>query len=213
MRSRLAILIELLHTPGEIALATNSLAMPGYPYSTTVAFATDEHHCPVVLISRLAEHTRDIAADSRVSLSVAKSLGDGEITRASMIGHLLPIDADPGLERRYLRFHPAAERFLRLGDFRFHRFEPERVRVVGGFGQAGWLDARQLLDAPHLSLDEEAGLIEKSASALPDGVSLLGLDAYGADAVIRGNRGRIGFRDGPVAGEAVVTALSIELKA
>lgn len=54
MASRLKILIDLLHAPGDIGLATLSAAVPGYPFATSVPFATDEHHRPLMLISRLA---------------------------------------------------------------------------------------------------------------------------------------------------------------
>jgi len=211
MPSRLRILIDLLHASDEIALATNSFGIPGYPYATSVAFATDERHRPLVLISRLAEHTRNLAADARASLAVARPLGDGEIARASLVGDLLPVDTDSQLLGRYLRFHPAAERFLQLGDFRFHRFEPKRIRVVGGFGQAGWLDGHQLIDAPHLALDEEARLLADAGTVLPDGVALLGLDAYGADLVVDGTRVRRVFKSGPLVGDAVLPALAREL--
>ena len=211
MPSRLETLITLLHTPGEAALATNWLAMPGYPFATALAFATDAHHRPVVLISRLAEHTRNLAADARASLAVARPLGGGEIARASLVGELLPIDADARLVSRYLRFHPAAETFMQFGDFRFHRFEPTRIRVVGGFAQAGWLDGTQLIEAPHLPPEEEARLLDAAPPMLPAGVALLGLDAYGADVVVGGARRRISFAAGPLSGDAVLAALTREL--
>ena len=201
-------LIELLHTPAELALATHSAAMPGYPFASAVAFATDEHHRPLVLISRLAEHTRNLARDARASLAVARSLGDGEIARASLVGEMHAIDADARLVERYLRFHPAAERFLQFGDFQFYRFEPKRIRVVGGFAQAGWLDGARLVDTPGLTLAEEEQLLVAARAVLPEGVGLLGLDSYGADVIVGATRSRKTFKGGPLAGDAVLAALS-----
>lgn len=211
MTSRLNSLIELLHTPARLALATHSAAMPGYPFATAVAFATDERHRPLVLISQLAEHTQDLAGDARASVAVATSRTGGEIARASLIGEMRPIEADALLVERYLRFHPAAERFLELGDFRFHRFEPRRIRVVGGFAQAGWLDGQQLVSAPHLAPAEEAELLPAARALLPAGVGLLGLDAYGADTVVGDSRRRISFTPGPVAADALLAALAAQL--
>ncbi|TRZ98425.1 MAG: pyridoxamine 5'-phosphate oxidase, partial [Rhodocyclaceae bacterium] len=136
MASRLQTLIDLLHSPGDIALATHAVAVPGYPYATSVAFAPDEHHRPVMLLSRLAEHTKNLIADPRASLVFARNLGEGEIARASIVGNVAEIESDPLLVARYLRFNPDAERFLQLGDFNFYRIEPVRIRVVGGFAQA-----------------------------------------------------------------------------
>jgi putative heme iron utilization protein len=207
MASRLKTLIDLLHGPGELAFASHSVALPGFPFATVVPFATDEQHRPLLLISRLAEHTRNLAADPRASVSVARALGDGEIARASLLGNLVEIEAPPLLVARYLRFHPAAERFLELGDFRFHRFDPLRIRVVGGFAQAGWLDARQLLEAPHIALEDEARLIEASQELLPPGRTLLGIDAYGIDYRVDAQQKRIAFKSGPVLADVAESAL------
>ena len=211
MASRRDILLDLLHSASEAGLATHSAALPGYPFASSVAFATDEHHRPVLLISRLAEHTQNLAADPRASLVVARSLGEGEIARASLMGELAPMEADARLTARYLRFQPAAERFLQLGDFCFHRFEPRRIRIVGGFGQAGWLEAADLLKAPSLDLDEEARLMEAAAPRLPAETILLGLDPYGADILVDGTRRRHTVVAGPVLGDALLAALSREL--
>lgn len=212
MASRLKTLIDLLHAPGDVAMATHSAAVPGYPFATEVAFATDERHRPILLISRLAEHTQNLLADARASLLVARSLGDGEIARATLIGKATEFEPSPLLVARYLRFHPEAERFLQLGDFRFYRLEPVRIRVVGGFAQAGWMDGKQLFDAPHLVLDDEAKLIAEATLARADGIEILGVDAYGADVRIGDARQRIVFKAGPVLGDAAGATLTQALR-
>jgi putative heme iron utilization protein len=212
MTSRLKLLIDLLHTPGDVALATHSLAMPGFPFNTSIAYASDEHHRPLMLISRLAEHTKNLLADSRASLLVARKLGEGEIARASLMGNVVEIDPPALLVARYLRYHPEAERFLQLGDFRFFRIDPVRIRVVGGFAQAGWVDGKDLLDAPHISLEDEAKLIEVSSPVLPKKVMLIGVDAYGVDYNTDDVRNRLEFKSGPVLGDAAKAALARALK-
>lgn len=204
MRSRLEILVDLLHAQDTAALATQSSALPGYPFASTVAFAPDAHHRPLLLISRLAEHTRNLAADSRASLLVSQAMSGGEIARASLVGRVVRVEADRLLVARYLRYQPAAERFLQLGDFAFHRFEPERVLVVGGFAQAGWLDGSALLAAPSLASDAEAELLAVPR-ALPDGTELLGFDLFGIDVRQNGARRRVGFDAAPVAPETLAT--------
>lgn len=200
MPSRLELLVELLHAQDTAALATQSAAVPGYPFATSVPFATDEQHRPVLLISALAEHTRNLAADARAGFLVARALGEGEIARVSLVGDVVPIDAEPRLVARYLRYQPAAARFLQLGDFRFYRFEPQWALVVGGFAQAGWLDGKALLATPQLAYEAEATLLE---SPLPDGVQLLGLDLFGMDVRENGIRRRISFAAGPVRPDAL----------
>ena len=208
MSSRLKTVIELLHMPGELALATPSTTLPGYPFATSVNYAVDERHRPVMLMSRLAEHTKNLLADPRAGVVAARSLGDGEIARASLVGNITQFEANPYLTSRYLRFNPAAERFLQLGDFQFYRFEPVRIRVVGGFAQAGWLDGKQLLEAPHISLADEARILVANQALSPRGVTLLGLDAYGVDYIQDGTRGRTVFKAGPLLADAAEPALA-----
>jgi putative heme iron utilization protein len=203
MLSRLEILIDLLHGAGDAALATHSLAMPGFPFASAVPFAPDERHRPLLLISRLAEHTQNLAADARASLLLARSLEAGEMARVTLIGTIVPVEADVGLTDRYLRYHPEAERFLQLGDFGFHRLEPARIRVIGGFAQAGWLDGDRLLEAACLAAADEARLREEFASRLPAGADWLGIDAYGADVSLAGVRRRLRFPAAPCDAAAI----------
>jgi putative heme iron utilization protein len=205
--SRLHTLIELLHTASDAALATHSLDLPGYPFASSVAYATDEHHRPLLLISRLALHTQNLAADPRASLMVARALGDGEMARITVLGDLQPIEADDLLTARYLRFNPDSERFLALGDFHFHRLEPRRIRVIGGFAEAGWLDPRQLLSAPWLGLADEARLIAAVAPQLSADRCVLGVDAHGIDLRVGSRRERLTFKAGPVTAESALPAL------
>jgi hypothetical protein len=79
---------------------------------------------------------------------------------------------------------------------------------VGGFAQAGWLDGKQLLDAPCIPLTVEADLITGRQPLVPENVKLLGVDAYGVDYVQAGIRQRTVFNSGPVVGEVTAAALS-----
>lgn len=211
MLSRLERLIDLLHSAQEAALATHSTTLEGYPFASTVSFVTDEHHRPVILISGLAEHSRNLAANPRASLMVAKALGEGEMTRVSLMGEVQAIEADPLLVARYLRYHSHAGRFLQLGDFKFHRFEPTKILTVGGFAKAGWLEGSRLIEAPAISLAEEADLLAQYQSDASKGYQLMGADAFGADIVQDGKAIRIRFGNGPVIREAWWPTLYREL--
>ncbi len=212
MLSRLELAIDLLHSASDAALATHSSSLPGFPFASSIPFIVDEHQRPVFLISGLAEHTRNLAANSRASLMIAKPLGEGEVARISLVGEVHPIGRDPGLVARYLRYHPHAERFLQLGDFRLHRLDPIRVMTIGGFARASWLEGERLLEAPSISLEQEAALIDAANGRLDGGNILSGVDAYGADLVTNRGRLRIRFGTGPVAGDALLPTLLRELE-
>jgi len=211
MLSRLDLLIDLLHSVQEAALATHSTALDGFPFASAVPFVTDEHHRPVILISGLAEHSRNLAANPRASLMIAKTLGEGEMARVSLMGEVRLIDTDPLLVTRYLRYHPHAERFLQLGDFGFHRFELIKVLTVGGFAKASWLEGSRLLEAPAISLVEEAELLAQYELENGTACEVRGVDAFGADVTLDGEPARIRFSTGPVTMEAWLPTLHREL--
>lgn len=211
MLSRLELLVELLHSVRDGALATQSASSPGYPFATSVPFMADHRQRPVFLISSLAEHSRNLAADARVSLMAARALGDGEVARVTIVGDVAPIDADPALVGRYLRYHPAAERFLQLGDFRFHRLEPRRILAVGGFARAAWLEGEQLAAAPALDPGAEGALIAAAPAALPPGWRLLGIDPWGIDLAGPGPV-RLRFDDGPLPPDRLAAEVPARLR-
>lgn len=211
MISRLELLVDLLHSVQEAALATHSTTLDGFPFASAVPFVTDEHHRPVILISGLAEHSRNLGANPRASLMIAKALGEGEMARVSLMGEVRPIDADSLLVARYLRYHPHADRFLQLRDFKFHRFEPTKVLTVGGFAKASWLEGSRLIEAPVISLADEADLLAQYAMDTSQECQLRGVDAFGADAIQDGRAVRIRFSHGAVTKEAWLPTLHREL--
>jgi hypothetical protein len=216
MLSRLELLIDLLHSVPEAALATHSTTVEGFPFASAVPFVTDEHHRPVILISGLAEHSRNLAANPRASLMIAKSLGEGEMARVSLMGEVSLIDADPLLVARYLRYHPHAERFLQLGDFKFHRFDPARVLTVGGFAKASWLEGSRLIEAPAITLADEAEFLAQQGQDrlyASKECQLRGIDAFGADVIVDSKPSRIRFAAGPITKEALLPTFNGTLDA
>ena len=196
MESRLDTLIDLLHRCADGALATHSLAVPGYPFATAVPYAPDERHRPVFLISGLAEHTQNLAADSRASFLVWRPLGDGEMVRATLVGNMERFAAEPLLVDRFLRYQPEMERLLAFGDFAFFRLQPERIRIIGGFAQAGWLEGARIAVPPSLTFAAERDLLA-SLGPCPD-CDILGIDPFGIDLRRPSGRDRRVFADGPV---------------
>jgi putative heme iron utilization protein len=212
MLPRLQILIDLLHRSADAALASHSVAMPGFPFASALPFATDGQHRPIILISRLSEHTQNLLADARASLLVYRRTGNGEMARATVIGPVTPIEAEPLLVARYLRYQPEAELFLQLGDFRFFRLEPLQARIIGGFAQAAWLAGERLTGEPALSLADEQAALEALAPSVPKGAELIGIDCFGVDLQSRGERRRLAFDAPPRTGDALLHAGRIALQ-
>lgn len=138
---------SLLRRSRQGALAT---LMPGSgdPYCSLVNLASHPDGSPILLISRLAVHTRNILADSRVSLMLdERGAGDPlEGARIMLSGRAEQAEGERDLlQRRYLNAHPAAEAFVSFKDFAFFRIRPAGTHLVAGFGRIVDLKPEQFL--------------------------------------------------------------------
>ncbi len=127
-------------------LSTISQRVAGFPFGSVAPFILDHSGCPVILISTLAEHTKNIDADPRVSLIVQPYSPDMQVIgRVTVLGRAQRLDDKSVLGPRYLRFHPQAESYFAMHDFSFYRIEPIRIRYIGGFGRIHWVEPAQYL--------------------------------------------------------------------
>jgi putative heme iron utilization protein len=117
------------------ALAT---LMPGSgdPYCSLVNVASAADGAPLLLISRLALHTKNVLADSRVSLMLdERKAGDPlEGARVMLTGSAAKTESADA-RRRYLARQPEAEAFAGFGDFAFYEIKPKGAHLVAGFGR------------------------------------------------------------------------------
>ncbi|MCO4879650.1 pyridoxamine 5'-phosphate oxidase family protein [Paraburkholderia caribensis] len=189
--------LHLLHQAAIGTLATHARQPQGFPYPTVLPFAPDSHHRPTILVSRLAEHTRNLHSDPRAGFLIVHA-PDGDVLngqRITLVGTFEHVEPTPPVTQRYLRYHPDAERYLVLGDFSFWVMSVERMRYIGGFGAMGWLTQEELDPLVPVSFDEENALIEffDRHPRRPAQVQLMGIDRYGADLSISGVRSRVMF--------------------
>ena len=147
---------ELIRSRDRAALATAlpgpDAAQPAWPYASLVLVAVDHDLSPILLMSDLAEHSKAIAQDPRVSLlfdgtgGLAQPLTGPRVTllgRAAKTG-------DERLKKRFLRHHPDAEMYAGFGDFNFYKVSLERAHLVGGFGKIRRIEPGELLALPPL---------------------------------------------------------------
>jgi len=137
------------------ALAT-LMAGSGDPYCSLVNVASAADGSPLLLISRLAVHTKNILVDARVSLMLdERKEGDPlQGARVMLMGRAAATD-DPGLRRRYLARQPGAEMFADFPDFAFYRIALSGAHLVAGFGRIVDLAPADLLT----DLSEAAALV------------------------------------------------------
>ncbi|HET7888396.1 MAG TPA: DUF2470 domain-containing protein [Bradyrhizobium sp.] len=155
---------SLLRRSRQGALAT-LMAGSGDPYCSLVNVATHPDGSPILLISRLAIHTKNLLADARVSLMLDERVeGDPlEGARIMLSGHAEEITADRDLVRqRYLNAHPSAEAFVDFKDFSFFRIRLSGTHLVAGFGRILDLKAAQFLT----DISDAQALIDAEQSAV-----------------------------------------------
>jgi putative heme iron utilization protein len=143
------------------------MPVSGDPYCSLVNVASHPDGSPILLISRLALHTKNILSDPRVSLMLdERAAGDPlEGARIMLAGRAEEAKNEDAavLRRRYLRAHPSAEAFVDFKDFSFFRIHPLSAHLVAGFGRIVDLKPPQFLtdisDAGTL-LEAEQGAVE-----------------------------------------------------
>ncbi|MDP2343962.1 MAG: DUF2470 domain-containing protein [Deltaproteobacteria bacterium] len=195
---------------GTLCTLSKASGIEGWPFGSIVPFVLDEQGRPIVLIADIAEHTKNAAADPRVSLFVSeKREGDPQAGwRLNLAGHLqrLRLD-DDGLDRlraRYIEKVPAAAKYSVQHDFFFWRLDVERVRNIAGFGRIHWIEGKDILRDPagggvgdakagaiaHMNADHAANMIEMITGLCgftPQKATMVDLDRTGMMVVASGS--------------------------
>src|SRR5258708_16512622 len=156
---------SLLRRSRQGALAT-LMAGSGDPFCSLVNVASHPDGSPILLISRLAVHTKNILGDSRVSLMLDERAGGDPLegSRIMLAGRAQQVTASDRelCRRRYLNAHPSAEAFVDFKDFSFFRIHPEGTHLVPGFGRILDLKPEQFLT----DLSDASALFEPEQNAI-----------------------------------------------
>jgi len=204
-------------------LSTRSARADGWPYGSLVMIAVDHDLSPILLLSDLAEHTHNLAADSRASLLVDATAGHEDplaAPRVTLMGRVARIDR--AAAARYGAHHPGSALHAGFADFHYYRLAIERAHLVAGFGRIRWLEAeqivppvpealardeRKLLDA----LNGDSALIQRLAAAAGattvEGWKLVGFDRDGIDLRQRDRMARLWFEQAVDTAEAALAAI------
>ena len=144
-------------------LSTLSVEAQGYPFGSVTPYCFDRQGRPVILISRIAQHTKNIMADPKVSLIAIERDADDiqDNGRVTYLGEAMQVSVDDtDTMERYYRFFPDARGYHKTHDFDFYRLEFHRVRFIGGFGKIYWVEHNSFLKENPFSPDEETRAIE-----------------------------------------------------
>ena len=152
----------------------------GHPIATLSTMATDYDGVPILLLSQLSAHTRNLDADPRASILLAQG-GKGDPLahpRVTLIGRAEK-QGDPAirerLKGRFLRRNPKSALYADFGDFAFWRLELSAAHLNGGFAKAADFSAAEFLtplEGADDLLTAEEGALEHMNADHPAALSL-----------------------------------------
>ncbi|KAK9117971.1 hypothetical protein Scep_016064 [Stephania cephalantha] len=118
-------------------LSTFSQKYEGYPSGSMVDFACGSDGTPILAVSSLAVHSKDLLSNPKCSLLVARDPEDRTDLVITLHGDavLVPEKDRESARIEYLKRHPNAF-WVDFGDFQFMRIEPKIVRYVSGVATA-----------------------------------------------------------------------------
>src|SRR4030081_3521533 len=134
---------RLIRSRGHAALGTT---LAGRPFVSLVAAACDSDASPLLLLSDLAQHTKNLVAEPSVSLlfeDVAEHADPLAGPRLSLLGRAERCD-DPRAAARFAARHPASAAYAGFADFHLYRVVVERGHLVAGFGRIAWIEGAEL---------------------------------------------------------------------
>jgi putative heme iron utilization protein len=119
--------------------------MVGFPMTAVVPLGVSYDGNLIMLLSDLAQHSKNINIDNRVSLLLHDDQEHNwqAAHRLTVLGYLKPLrhqhyDMDR-LRHDYYSLHPELNEFESHPDFGFWQLHPLRFRMIAGFAQVRWL--------------------------------------------------------------------------
>ena len=199
-----------------------------WPYASLVLLACDHDAAPLLLMSDLAEHSKNIAGDARAALLIDGTAGRVDPLTGPRVTVLGTVEktVDPRLMARFVARHPSAALYADFADFHLYRVRVARAHFVAGFGRIHWIEAADFtFDAGTAALAEaEESLVQqlgKQADRLAqlatgrraEGWRLTGIDLEGLDLRREGAVSRIEFPAPVGTAEALIATVDGLLEA
>jgi putative heme iron utilization protein len=155
-----------------------TLGADGAPFASLVTVATSMAGEPLVLISDIAVHTRNIKRDNRVSILLVAPGGEAGDPLAGArisVSGTIAVDEDANDRRRFLARHPEAKGYATFRDFNLYKITVTGTHLVAGFGRIVELMPADILtdvsDCADLAAAED-GAVEHMNDDHADALSL-----------------------------------------
>jgi len=188
---------ELLLKEYRGVLSTHSKSMPGYPFGSVVPYCLDDQGRPLILISRIAQHTHNLQRDAKCSMLVGERGAEDvqSVGRVTVMAEAQKVTDEVAIEaaaQRYYRYFPESQSYHSAHDFDFWVLVPVRYRFIGGFGAIHWLDdvalanpfagAAETSMVDHMNEDHTKAIahyVELASLPKTEPATLVGIDSEG----------------------------------
>ena len=187
---------RLVRAAGSATLATQA---NGQPFASLVTPAAAPDLSPLLWLSTLSEHTRQLQTGPRCALLfTGEPDGPNPQTtpRVTLTGQAERVEGAEAaaLKARWLARHPYAALYADFGDFALWRIAPGGALLVGGFARAVRLRLADLLPEPAAVAAlaaAEAGIIEHVNADHADAVAAIAEGLLGQAPVAAGEAWRM----------------------
>lgn len=196
--------LALYRSRPHAVLSTLSARFDGWPFASVVPYARDRQGRALIYVASIAQHTKNMVADPRISLFVNPDVPQGEDAqtygRLTLMGRAEPVPPQSYDDAfaRYLAALPQADKYKRTHDFGLWRVELMQARWIGGFGKIFWMGPELFAESPsqdplveaadgivaHMNEDHGDALVtycEAFYGVRPTGARMVGIDRFGFD--------------------------------
>jgi len=222
--------VSLLNSKDSGILSTISLKLGGFPFGSVVPYCLDEKGQLIILISTIAEHTKNISNDNRCSITIVSGEHDVQANgRLCIIGNMEKVNTDDKLvQEKYYRHFPNSKTYGNTHNFSFYCLKPISFRYIGGFGAIHWIEPSNfLIENPfhgasedrivnHMNEDHLKDLIsycthlKKMTLSEEDVIRMVGIDSLGFDVFVNDKKIRFDFAE-PISNSTEARERLVEL--
>lgn len=224
-------MFKLLTHEDDGVLSTISLDVPGYPFGSVTPYCLDSNFIPNILISSIAQHTKNIIANPKVSLLINEKnikANKQSLSRLTYVGEAQKVTDDADIKKRYISYFSAASEYFETHNFSFYRINPVRLRFIGGFGKIYWIEKESLTLKNIFPLMDELKVVEHMnkdhlqnlkdymhfylghENKEGDVLRMIGLDQFGVDLSLNEVKHRIDFKI-PLESASLARSIFVEM--
>ncbi len=205
--------LKLILTESNGVLSTHSLELEGYPFGSITPYCLDDNFSPIILVSGIAQHTHNMDANPKVSLTITESSQEAQkqnLGRLTFVADANRIDNQSedykNVSQIYLRYFPAAKHYFEAHDFYFYRLNFVRARFIKGFGKIFWIEKEdwnlknsfspkeQDMMITHMNEDHKSAQLKYCSNFAnlkiedTDSIQMVGINQFGFDLLHQKNK-------------------------